>query len=720
MNYRFHAPMFASVVFCNVVFCAAVFAQLPTPELHGFTQVVFTVGTESIIRGHGLNLDEPRAVSTDHARVTANCVQVSSSLLSDDQQPNGEIRIGVESDAEPGLVPVRLRGRFGISNPVNLLVVRSPVHVINEDLSNIAAAHTVEPGNVYDVKLYPAKRSCFQIDLKQGSHLRLAAYVDPSHSDAIVGCVVFDPDGREVDRTRSTRHWPAEADMIAETSGRYTIAFNDFLNLGGDLYRFVFELGVGNASPTPELELDRLLRPDLSNSPSPPVYNSIAKAYAFETELPISNERSSPIPLSKLIDLSNGSAEIDFEAAAGQRLIIEARSQQLEQLTDPRIDVFYLKPNAALPIHVAENDDRPFVGSNDLRVRGLDPLLDWTVSETGRYRIRISDNGSGQIQSGSRSAYVSVVPYEPRFALLASPVFPHKDRSTARPFGGRLLKGGRYAVRVIALRQPGFNSAIEIDAQGLPDFLHSEPVVLAANMNESVLTVVASDDAEAWAGAVQIVGHPLDKNQRPMELHAVEAHYATVVNGKTPHRNAIETVLADHLEIALTAEDLAPMAIQLGGADPIEVAQGGTVKIPTSLTRRSGGVNDCVLRAQNLPPKIKQGDVTIPKDKSSIEFDLKITSDLQPGPYSFWMQAETKVKWRRNPQALRRAELYLHQLNTALETGMPTIEKTKLEVAVKAQSAIVAQLKKQTAEKDITVWVPTNPIRINVVPAKSG
>lgn len=703
-----------------LVSCQTSLAQLPTPELHGLSQFIFSVGTDSVVRGHGSNLDEPRGVLSGKDGVSGEPVQVSTSLLADDPQPNGEIRLRVAADATPGLVPLRVRGRFGVSNPINGLVVASPTQVINEDRSNVAAARVAEPGRVFDVKLLPAKRTYFRINLNKGDPLRLAAYVEPTVSDAIVDCTVIDPEGREVTKARSTRRWPAAVELVASSSGAYIVVLNDFLHRGGDLYRVAFEVGVGSAPQTPELELDRLMRPDVDAAASALVHDQLAKAYSFTSEAVPGGELPEPIPFSRQVDLSSGSAEVDFDAEAGQRLIIEARSYQLEQLTDPRIDLYQLKSESEPPARVAQNDDRPFIGSNDLRVRGFDPLLDWTASAAGRYRVRVSDNGSGSSAWGARSAIVSVVPYEPRFSLVAVPVFPHKDRNAARPFGARVTKGGRFGIRVLALRQPGFGSAVQVDAEGLPESLRSEPVILAPNMTESVLTVVADEDAAEWAGLIRIVGRPLNKDQQPIVDQQVEAHYAAVINGKTPHRNAIETALCNDLAVALTDEDLAPVTISLGEADPINVAQGSSVKVPVNVTRRAGGINDCTLRAQNLPPKVKVGDVKVPKDKSAVEFELKIPADLPPGPYSLWMQAETKIRWRRNPQSLTRAESYLAQLNTALETGTPSIEKAKLETAIKSQTAVVEQLKKQTAEKDVAVWVPTNPLRFSVIPAKSG
>lgn len=707
------------LTFVAIASSRAGLAQLPTPELHGFSQFVFSVGTESIIRGHGSNLEEPRAVVAGNAGVSGECVKVSTSLIAEDRQPNGEIRLRVAADAAPGLVPLRLRGRFGISNSVHVLAVASPVHVVNDDVSNVAAAQRLEPGKVFDVKLLPAKRTYFRIDLKEGDQVRLAGYVEPTHSDAIVDCTVFGPQGREVAESRSIRRWPAAAEFIASSTGSYVVALNDFLHRGGDLYRVAFEIGVGNAAQPPELELDRLMRPSLKAGANSLVHDQISRAYAFESQAPPVGEQPSSIPFSQTLDLSNGPAEVDFDAAAGQRLIIEARSYQLGQLTDPRIDLYQWKSESEPPVRVAENDDRPFVGSNDLRVRGFDPLLDWTAPETARYRVRVSDNGSGQAATGARSAIISVVPHAPRFSLIAIPAFPHKDRRVARPFGGRILKGDRYAIRVLVLRQPGFGSPVHIDVEGLPDSLQSEPAVLAPTMPESVITIVANEDAADWAGGVKIVGRPLDEKHEPLTERAVEAHYAQVINCTTPQRNAIETALVEDFMIALTGDDLAPIAIQLGGDAPIEAVQGASVKVPVTVVRRAGGVNDCTLRAQNLPPKMKVGDVKVPKDKSASEFELKIPADLPPGPYSLWMQAETKIKWRRNPQSLTRAESYLTQLKNSLETDTPKIEKAKLEAAIKTQAALVEQRKNQSAEKDITVWVPTNPLRFTVVPAKS-
>jgi hypothetical protein len=145
------------------------------------------------------------------------------------------------------------------------------------------------------------------------------------------------------------------------------------------------------------------------------------------------------------------------------------------------------------------------------------------------------------------------------------------------------------------------------------------------------------------------------------------------------------------------------------------MSRGGKLPFPVKVVRRTGGAGKCTLRPQNLPPKVTLGEIAIEGDKTEATPELTVAPDAPLGEYTFWMQNETPIKWRPNPQALSVAEAYAAKLKAAAEDPAQASEKTKLDEALKAANERVELLKKSTAERDVTAYFPTTPLRIRIV-----
>ncbi len=165
----------------------------------------------------------------------------------------------------------------------------------------------------------------------------------------------------------------------------------------------------------------------------------------------------------------------------------------------------------------------------------------------------------------------------------------------------------------------------------------------------------------------------------------------------------------------LNSLDTNPVSVALGSETPLEIKQGEKLTIPVRLTRRDGGAAACVLRPQSLLSKITTPELTIAADKSEGSCEISVAADAPLGEFSFWLQNETKIKWRDNPQALAVAEKQLADLNAVLAQTTDAARKTSLEEAVRQVTARIEALKKSTAEKELTVFIPSNSQRIRVV-----
>jgi len=95
-----------------------------------------------------------------------------------------------------------------------------------------------------------------------------------------------------------------------------------------------------------------------------------------------------------------------------------------------------------------------------------------------------------------------------------------------------------------------------------------------------------------------------------------------------------------------------PISIDFGTNVLIKLKAGESAPFPVKLTRREGGKQSCVLRPRDLPPGVTVAEATIATDKDDGQMDLKVAPDAAAGIYSFWLQAETKLKLASQAQEL--------------------------------------------------------------------
>jgi hypothetical protein len=716
---RFQIACMLAVV-CGLTAVRPAAAQIPFVELNALSPSAAQVGSSFELRVTANHMEELARLDFSNPLVSAEQRMEKPRLLSEWSEPTGVFQVSVDAKALPGIAEVRAVGRFGVSNPRTLLITQQSILPATSDHSDPALAIELPAGKIIIGACPPQKRNYYRRTLAAGDVLRVAAYTQQLDSRATPTIVLYGPDRQELARSRGMGPWPAEIEQQVDESGDYLLAVHDFLFLGGQEYAYALEANVRSPSDQPRpLELDQLLRPSLDDSPEASEGLSLVRIFADgHDRLTAASESTTELTVPFLVqgDFADDSAQtIDFQGQAGQQLWIEVDSAALDQITDPRVVVYKVNAPAsadgpAQMVQLAENDDGPSLGDAAMRLRQPDPRFSWTVPEDGVYRIALSDFEGGDRPPGSTGYRLTVREQQPGFKLLTYPPFPTNNAGTSRAYGANLLRGGTEAIRVLAIRDEGFSGAIEVSADDLPAGVTAQPVVISAAANENTLTLVSSEDAPAWCGPISIVGH---SQQEPQQVYP--ARTATVVWPASPTHNAIVSRQTKQLFLGVNSQDTAPLLVQLGDGQVLEVKQGEKLSIPIKVTRRAGGDAACVLRPQNLPAKVTLGELTIPADKSEAVAALTVAGDAPLGESTFWMQNETKIKWRENPQRLEREQAYLAKLNEALAQADAATDKSPIEAAIKTATERVEELKKQTAEKQLTVWLPTTTQRIRVV-----
>jgi hypothetical protein len=94
---------------------------------------------------------------------------------------------------------------------------------------------------------------------------------------------------------------------------------------------------------------------------------------------------------------------------------------------------------------------------------------------------------------------------------------------------------------------------------------------------------------------------------------------------------------------------------------------------------------------------------------------MKPNGDTKPGTYSIWLQAETKIKIRPNPQALQRAQAYRMKLQGLHDDPAQASNLEAIKAAIAAADKRVEAATGAANQQETTVFIPTNHATIRVV-----
>ncbi len=716
-------------------------AQIPTIQLSAVSPAVGQAASSFVVRvSEGQLTDEVDQLIFSNSAIVAKLQTTSPRLLETSAQPKyGNFDVTIAPEVVPGVYEVRAHGRHGLSNPRAFLVTQSPVHVVDQEHTAPSSSLDLSLQQVTVDRTFPQRRNYYKVTLAGGDRLFVCGHARRLDSRAVIALALLDPNGREVARGRAVGEFPAEIMHKVTLPGTYTVLAYDFLFQGGEEFSYALQAVVdaatagaegdsaGDVSAAVDCELKRLCA---TSGESKSVANSAIVGLKPQASEPAAvaaqwlsptvasaaattGERAVPFTEFGEFTDSKPSYGLDFKATAGQSLWVEVNSAKLDQLTDPRTIVYKVNRDAngseSLQ-QLAEQDDAATLGTAAMKLRMRDPYLQFTAPENATYRILLADNQTGGRPTGSRNFVLTVREAQPAFELFAYLPFPSKDVAQSKNWASNLARGGTETVHVLVTRRDGFNEAIEIIADGLPAGVTCEKAIIPLGASEAMLILRAAEDAADATAAVRVIGRSLSATAQERV-----AMFGTILRAATPTRNTIESRLAADLGVRVNASELAPLLVTLGDGKTLEMARGGKLPIPIKLVRRAGGAGKCTLRPQHLPPKCTLAEIAIEGDKAEGSGELVVAPDAPIGEYTFWMQNETTVKWRPNPQSLTAEEAYVEKLKAASADPAQAAAKPMIDEALKVASERVEQLKKATAERDVVVYFATTPVRVRIV-----
>jgi hypothetical protein len=223
---------------------------------------------------------------------------------------------------------------------------------------------------------------------------------------------------------------------------------------------------------------------------------------------PPSSPLALPVTVTGRIDPPRDVDSYPFDAKKGQKLSFRVEARLLGSPLDP-----VLRLTDAAGKTLAQADD-----TGPARTATRDPELAFTVPADGSYRLEVRDLHS---DGGPRYVYrLRAVPTEPDYDLAVA-----ADRFVLTP--GKPLE-----IPITIDRRNGFDRAIEVSADGLPEGVTAEPVTSApTGATVKAVRLRLTTEAGPVSAALRIVGRAKGEPELPRTASAALAG----LNASTMH-----------------------------------------------------------------------------------------------------------------------------------------------------------------------------------------
>jgi len=383
-----------------------------------------------------------------------------------------------------------------------------------------------------------------------------------------------------------------------------------------------------------------------------------------------------------------------FAAKKGEVYWIDIVSHRLNVSSDPALTVMRVDETASAQVAVVDDTgDRAGKLQGFFDTSSDDPLYRFVPDRDATYRVLARDQFGGTVKDASRIYRLRIRREEADFQLFAAPQQLKAAANQILHSAIAIRKGETVLLQVQANRLGNFTGEIKLAVEGLPDSLILANTVIPAGQNGTWVSVTAKVDAAAWVGALKIVG-TADVGGTPI---ARECRAGCVV-WDTANKTTEPAVyrVASQLRLSIVNE-AQPGAVAPAQLD-ITTSRGGTVDIPLTLARQAGYAETVKFVATNIAAEVKPADVSIDGKVSEGALKVAITNaKAKAGTYVFYLRADTKAKYQRNPESLTRAEEDLKKLDEKL-VAMKEEVKTLTESVTQAKAALAAAAEDAKAE----------------------
>jgi hypothetical protein len=352
---------------------------------------------------------------------------------------------------------------------------------------------------------------------------------------------------------------------------------------------------------------------------------------------------------------------LKFDAKKGEIYWIEVFSHRLDLPTAPFALVQRVVRNEKGEEQVSDVQELyasdSNIGGPEFNSTTRDPAGRFEVKEDGVYRVRVSDLFNRYESNPSFVYRLSVRKETPDFRLVALPQAPpplNKDAKEAMLWTSLVRRGETIPVKVLAFRRDNFDAEIQLGVAGLPRGVTCPPAKIEPNKNSALLFLTAADDAADWSGPITVTG-----KARVGDRELARQARAGAICWTVPDYNsdAVRPRLAREFFLAVSGAESAPVTIEPAENKIWEAIAGKKLEIPLKVTRRGDFSETLKLKAAGVGALdgLKELPIDSKTNAAVLEIDLG-QQKLSLGAHTFYLQAQTKGKYRNNPEAAGEAD----------------------------------------------------------------
>lgn len=356
---------------------------------------------------------------------------------------------------------------------------------------------------------------------------------------------------------------------------------------------------------------------------------------------------------------------LQFDAKKGDVFMMEVVSHRLGLECDPLLIVKKVGKNdkgeetMTDVANVDDPQDRTARIGGDFDTSTDDPSYKFTASEDATYRVMVRDQ-FGDSRLDPRNVYRLIIRKdEPSFQALVVATVPAAAAQNNQPgpivLGGPVLRrGGSTMLQFTVDRRDDFKGEVTVTIEGLPAGVTCPGAILGGDVNSAALILSAEENAAAFSGPIRVIAKAQVNGQEVVRV----ARTGTVSWGSANRQQATPTFRTTRdLVLAVTDKETAPAFVKAGDDKVWETSLGGKLEVPLNLTRRGDYKEAVKLTAVGLPAEIKPAEVNLDPNTAAGKLEIPVTNQAtKPGVYTFYLRSDTKMKYARNPDAVKSAE----------------------------------------------------------------
>lgn len=449
-------------------------------------------------------------------------------------------------------------------------------------------------------------------------------------------------------------------------------------------------------------------------SKTPPAGTVSTNATALATVRP-------PTDFGGLFPARGENSGIRFEARKGEAFWLEITSERLGFNVDPRLVVQRILKEAASGTETFSdllelNDLEANPGGREFDLASRDVAGKFTAPEDGTYRVLVQNLFRSGPETRRLPYWLSLRRESHDFRLAAFPQPQPRLNDGDRQihlWTSTLRRGETRPLRIVALRQDGFEGEIELTASSLPPGISAAPARIAAGQTATSLLLTATTDAPTSAGPVTVVGKARIGDREV--THSVTPG-TTVWHVQDWDLERAQARPATALYAGICATETAPITVAPADPKPLEAVSGAKISIPFAIRRSELFPAAFNLKPSGHPEVDKLKEITVAEKATNTVLELNLAeTKLPPGRHTLWLQGLAAGKYRNNPEALALAESELKAATDAVASAS-TEAKAAAEERRKAAEAAKKAAEERAKPRDLSTAVYSLPVVLNVLP----